>query len=189
MTIDIIIQCVIPYLELEEREKIKINKELKKYIENNMTTWSHDRIKKFVDNYPKNLKDGILETKYRVNIIKFDDNFMGYTSYLDRFTEKNVHSPISIGIDSYNRKFIVFRCKNQLNVITVFSVFQRYSDNDKIWCNGVSGGYSFGIVGRLMGDLTWDYVKRLLLNKNCGTFTYNDDYSDIIEDMDGTKLY
>jgi len=187
MTTDIIIECVIPYIELEEREKIKINRELRSYIEENMLIWKQDRIKNFVDDYPQILKDSILETKYRVNIINFDPCLMGYTDYLDRFTEKNINSPISIGRDTYNRKFIVFRCKNKLDKITIFSVFQRYKE-EKIWCIGISPQYSF-LADRLMKDVTWDYIKRLLLNNNCGTFTYNDAFTDFIENMDDTKLY
>jgi hypothetical protein len=110
----------------------------------NKSPWEQELKKQWVSScFPKSLIDTIGEEKMlSFPIIKWNDEFMGYTDYIDRLYAHHMSDPIMLGIDCYNRPFIAFRTKHKTS-LTVDVLFQRYSNDKHCWSNAHCGNSGF----------------------------------------------
>ena len=60
-------------------------------------------------------------------ILEFQNIFLGNTNYIDSILQSHLKDPIMIGVDCFNRPFIVVKY-NCNNITYILTVFQRYSD-------------------------------------------------------------
>lgn len=65
-------------------------------------------------------------------ILEFEDNYVGGTGYIDSVKYSHITDPIMIGLDSYNRSYIILKYYFN-NKEYILTVFQRYSDSKVSW--------------------------------------------------------
>lgn len=92
----------------------------------------------------KNLQEGPFKkfaNKYP--ILKWKDDFLGFTGYIDRISCTDLSSPIMIGIDDYKRPFISIKfTKNKKTGCVTY--FQRYENCINNWVWGGDNFYGYG---------------------------------------------
>ena len=95
--------------------------------------------------------------------VSWNDKFMGFTGYLDRFTKDDIDpSKIGIGIDKFDRYFI---CMYDPLCDDVITVFQRYSDTMIIWAWGTDGHFGpRNIYGNSHMEGNWEHVQSIIDN-------------------------
>lgn len=118
-------------------------------------------------------------------ILSFNENFLGWTDYLDRIKPSDVSYPIMIGVDCFRRAFVTIRTSDINGEQTVDTLFQRYSDDKYTWTHGVLGtgviqtsGYFFS-GGNMNCQKTTETISNLLSGKNF----YFRRYPDRIEEV------
>ena len=144
-------------------------------------------IKKY--NFNKTIIDlfGGIEKFYLFPILKWKEEFLGGTGYIDNIYPSNLSSSIMIGIDCYNRPFITLRTKiKNSNVKSVTVLFQRYSDNIMTWTHAninysslmCSGGY-FLSKNKINDELLKDNINNLLNNRKINIKDINENIKEI----------
>ena len=73
-------------------------------------------------------------------ILEFQNIFLGNTNYIDSILQSHLKDPIMIGVDCFNRPFIVVKY-NCNNITYILTVFQRYSDCKSLWVKCDSNNY------------------------------------------------
>jgi len=87
-------------------------------------------------------KERFLKGKY----VKWQDEWLGGTDYIDRISSDELDNNLCYGIDCYRRFFIFIKIKKifqslprtdngQQEIYTVLTIFKRYSDASSIVCN------------------------------------------------------
>lgn len=92
----------------------------------------------------KNLQEGPFKkfaNKYP--ILKWKDDFLGFTGYIDRISCTDLSSPIMIGCDKYERPFISIKFTKNKRVGCV-TYFQRYENCTYNWVWGGNLFYGYG---------------------------------------------
>ena len=105
-------------------------------------------------------------------ILKWSDEYYGFTGYIDNIKNKDITYKIMIGVDSYKRPFIVLRLK-YYNKKSIICFFQRYTDNTYTWTHAnipyssliTEGGYFFN-KNEFNHELIEENINNLLTNKN-----------------------
>ena len=131
-------------------------------------------------------------------VLKWNDDFLGSTGYIDRLQVNNVTNRIMRGIDSWGRPFVTLRLHtdntiSKRNVYTC-TLFQRYTDINTSWTHSTIGGPEILVeTGHFMrnGIIQHTHLQNnmnnLLNNKG---FIYRDDwYSDNLEKIEGIRLH
>jgi hypothetical protein len=94
----------------------------------------------------------------------------GWTGYIDFLSYEELTHPLMYGYDKYRRLFLAIKYHVEINNTIenrCISVFQRYSDDTKLFCNGTSyiTGNLFDM--RKMEEQYWDLLKELITTGKC----------------------
>ena len=143
-------------------------------------------IKKY--NFNKNIIDlfGGFEKFYLFPILKWKEEFLGGTGYIDNIYPYDLNSSIMIGIDCYTRPFVTVRTKRNNNIESVIVLFQRYSDDTKTWTHSninyanwiCEGGY-FLSKNKIQHKLLRNNINNLLNNKKINIKDINENIKEI----------
>lgn len=63
--------------------------------------------------------------------IKHQDNFVGFTEYIDSIRPQHVQFPVMRGVDQFRRPYLVLKGDDWVQTF-----FQRYTDDKTIWTHG-----------------------------------------------------
>lgn len=90
--------------------------------------------------FPKNIVKlfGNYNKIYNIPVLKFSDNFRGYTDCIDNIQEKDVIDKIMIGFDYFKRPFFTFKLlyfntKTKEVDSKISILYQRYSNDSEHW--------------------------------------------------------
>jgi hypothetical protein len=90
--------------------------------------------------FPKNIVKlfGSYNNIYNIPVLKFSDNFRGYTDCIDNIQEKDVIDKIMIGFDYFKRPFFTFKLlyfntKTKQVDSKISILYQRYSNDHEHW--------------------------------------------------------
>ena len=90
--------------------------------------------------FPKNIVKlfGNYNNIYNLPVLKFSDNFRGYTDCIDNIQEKDVIDKIMIGFDYFKRPFFTFKLlyfntKTKQIDSKISILYQRYSNDSEYW--------------------------------------------------------
>ena len=90
--------------------------------------------------FPKNIVKlfGNYNEIYNIPVLKFSDNFRGYTDCIDNIQEKDVIDKIMIGFDYFKRPFFTFKLlyfntKTKQVDSKISILYQRYSNDHEYW--------------------------------------------------------
>ena len=144
-------------------------------------------IKKY--NFNKTIIDlfGGFEKFYLFPILKWKEEFLGGTGYIDNIYPYDLNSSIMIGIDCYTRPYIAIRTKTKnSNIKSVIVLFQRYSDDTKTWTHSninyanwiCEGGY-FLSKNKIQHKLLRNNINNLLNNKKINIKDINENIKEI----------
>lgn len=163
------------YLKYDNYIKLKmINKNFKEY-NNEILERKYNEIRNFIE---ENINIKIVNLFGGINkfidypILKWNDNFLGGTGYIDSIKEEDVNYPIMYGIDCYGRVYITLKfIENERKKVITF--FQRYDDYKDCWTHGtmyfndvVKFTSPFLSYNQFTNDITIDNINNLLNNKN-----------------------
>jgi hypothetical protein len=145
---------------------------------------------KFINkyNFNKNIINlfGGIQKFYLFPILKWKEQFLGGTGYIDNIYPYDLNSSIMIGIDCYTRPFVTVRTKRNNNIESVIVLFQRYSDDTKTWTHSninyanwiCEGGY-FLSKNKIQHKLLKDNINNLLNNKKINVQDINENIKEI----------
>ena len=122
------------------------NNQFKKTVESKINNEKEKftRIKKM---YHQNIIDIMGGVKYMAKLpyLKWNNNYLGITGYIDNIKPKDLSHPVMLGFDEiFDRPFIVFRTIDKNSNFTedkqaVTIIFQRYSDDKGTWAHADYG--------------------------------------------------
>ena len=118
-----------------------------------------ERMEFIRQSYPKLIVEamGGLENFLTFPILRWKNEFIGFTDYIDRICPSDLDEPVMIGKDGYNRAFITLKLTKGVYVKEfVITLFQRYSTDPGTWTHG-KRGYSTFIegCGYFMNHFQW----------------------------------
>lgn len=118
-----------------------------------------------LDNFPESIISIFgFENMINYPIIEFQDNFIGFTEYIDRIRPDDLSEPIMIGIDCYKRPFICIRTLQiRDNIKSVDTLFQRYTNEKETWSYGCCGN-GFLFSSSIHNHVNKNNIKRILNN-------------------------
>ena len=97
-------------------------------------------------------------------ILEFQDNLVGNSDYLDSIIISHMNKPIMIGLDHFNRPYIIinyyFESKSYL-----LKVFQRYADNKFRWVKSDYG--NIGPILKMSSRSLNNFYKKQFVKNLC----------------------
>ena len=98
-------------------------------------------------------------------ILKWKNEFLGDTGYIDGIRPEDVSHPVMLGVDTYGRAFATIRTYNPCRPrhIQLETMFQRYSNNLTTWTVGTRTG---GFIKSTPHYLSRGVIQHKLLEEN-----------------------